>query len=246
MRLLTLLMLVSVGCSKTTESKPCSVQGSESGSTIVCPDGTSQFVANGKNGDNAVPIIQGVKGEAGAKGDVGADGKTGETGKDGLQGAQGEKADTLKLDVFVWNASGEKIGKFMGGSVAENVVTKLSDETLVAIDKEGTVQPVPSYDMCHYTEANCQGVCYVANNTKNPVGSYLAYDNNGYSKKYGRLSSTGEATLLIKSYHDTNPASNYCYNWGSTIFLLQSWAVMESYSLAVSSYKMPLDIRIGE
>lgn len=63
----------------------CSVVSAEGGAHVVCPDGSNQFILNGKDGAAGTP------GEAGSKGDSGKDGAQGANGSDGLNGEKGEQ-----------------------------------------------------------------------------------------------------------------------------------------------------------
>lgn len=65
------------------EPGSCTAAQTEGGATIVCPDGSSLILTNGKDG------ARGPKGETGATGPQGAPGKDGTDGIDGIDGQDG-------------------------------------------------------------------------------------------------------------------------------------------------------------
>jgi Collagen triple helix repeat (20 copies) len=95
MKYVLIASLMFVGCMKDKQQAfvsakdgangtSCSTQQTSTGSKVVCTDGTSSEVNNGRDGQT------GATGAVGATGSVGARGATGLTGPQGLQGVSGQ------------------------------------------------------------------------------------------------------------------------------------------------------------
>lgn len=107
-RILILVVLILISCGDTdylfksnTKADSCSVYTIDEGAIIVCTNGTSAKVFNGKDGEQGLPGeagkqgesgndgAQGLPGEQGVAGVNGIDGKNGLDGKDGINGKDG-------------------------------------------------------------------------------------------------------------------------------------------------------------
>ena len=71
------------------ELETCTVIQEDNQATILCPDGTSAVITNGKDGEDGRRGEQGIKGDAGERGETGETGATGTSGQDGQDGQDG-------------------------------------------------------------------------------------------------------------------------------------------------------------
>ena len=71
------------------ELETCTVIQENNQATILCPDGTSAVITNGKDGEDGRRGEQGIKGDAGERGETGETGPVGASGQDGKDGQDG-------------------------------------------------------------------------------------------------------------------------------------------------------------
>ncbi len=75
---------------KKKKAEPCTVEETDFGATITCPDGSIVDIYHGQEGQDG---LDGVDGSPGQDGQDGVDGADGTDGQDGVDGRDGQDAE---------------------------------------------------------------------------------------------------------------------------------------------------------
>lgn len=79
-----------MGCGTTAfVQNSCKVVQDNTGSTIICPNGSASHVSNGKEGDQGATGASGLNGNSGVQGNTGPSGVRGTMGVTGASGPTG-------------------------------------------------------------------------------------------------------------------------------------------------------------